>query len=209
MEEPLELETLPIADLKRPGGLCIVGDALFVSDTGNRRVLRASLTIDPESPEISLEEPEQVCVLQQPQGLALLAPSTVLVADQLAHCVYAIDAENVHAKPRLVVGQFNFPGDGPKTLRSPAEICCFGNYLFIAEKDSSQIRLADLAAAEPGLVNVTYGRGYLDGPRPQADEPAGMFAYRNRNGLNLVFCDSKNSVVRVLVSGADCPSEQN
>ena len=67
----------------------------------------------------------------------MLDPSTLLVADQLAHCVYAIDVQNIYTKPRLLVGQFNFPGDGAKTLRSPSHICCFDNYLFISEKDSS------------------------------------------------------------------------
>ena len=73
----------------------------------------------------------------------------------------------------------------------------------MAEKDSSQIRMVDLTQKELNVANVTYGRGYLDGQRPKADEPSGMFAYRNRNGLNLVVCDSKNSVIRILTTNVN------
>lgn len=98
------METLSVADLKRPSGLCFVQDALFICDTGNRRVIKAQLATNTDDPRIIVEDTDQVCVLQQPQSLALLAPSTLLVSDQLAHCIYTIDTQNIYAKPRLLVG---------------------------------------------------------------------------------------------------------
>ena len=69
--------------------------------------------------------------------------------------------------------------------------------------------MVDLTEKERNLVNITYGRGYLDGPRPKADEPSGMFAYRNKLGLNIIVCDSKNSVIRILTTSVNPRPEED
>ncbi len=142
-----------------PGKVLAAGRRLFVSDTGQHRILQVQLAADGLSGEVvrsigagvagyedgSVHEAQ----FREPQGLALWGEK-LLVADRDNHTVRSIDLEVGAVSTVAGTGELarsrNAPGhlDGEAPqFHEPSGISASGDLLYIADTNSHAIRVVD------------------------------------------------------------------
>lgn len=205
----------PTGPLRYPTRVAVSGERMFVSDTGNHRVLELALGAD-GSADVTRAFGDGTDGLRdgaaadarfrEPQGLAL-AGETLFVADRRSHAVRAIDLGGGAVSTIAGTGElggYRIPKGRPgleTALRSPWGIAVEGETLFVAMAGSHQLWSLDLASAEHrlSLVAGNGGENIGDGPALDATlaQPSGL---ASADGSMWV-ADSESSAVRSVETG--------
>ncbi|AJE83899.1 MULTISPECIES: NHL domain-containing thioredoxin family protein [Streptomyces] len=203
----------PVAtDLRFPGkALLLPSGNLLVSDTTRHQLVE--LAPDGErvvrrigSGQRGLTDGEPAAAsFSEPQGLALLDDSTVVVADTVNHALRALDLDSGRVRTLAGTGRQWWQGSpvsGPARevdLSSPWDVALFGGQVWIAMAGVHQLWTYDPAAGRVGVAAGTTNEGLLDGPGEQAwfAQPSGLAAAGDR----LWLADSETSALRWVDTG--------
>ena len=207
--------------LRFPGRVLAQGERLFVSDSGNHRVvalhLLPGLACAADAPHATIESvwgsgeedfedgDGEHAGFREPQGLALHG-STLYVADRTNHAVRAIELADGQVRTVAGTGELAswrlVPGPGPTTsLRSPWGLAVWRDSLVIAMAGSHQLWTLTLDGHD--LLAPLAGSGGEDIADGRAEkallaQPTGLAT----DGERLYFADSETSAVRVLRDGS-------
>ena len=206
----LESEGLPQTILSFPGKVTVApdGDEVFIADTNNHRIVRASLPDGEVTAVYGDGVPGYVsgagleARFDQPQGMALDSDNNRLyVADVGNHAVRVIDLDTGQVELALGTGtKGRYPPTGGLaptiSIRSPWDVLLDGTDLYIAMAGSHQIWKLDLAAGVAGPFSGNAAESDKDGAADQAElaQPSGLAL--DTDG-NLYFADSESSSIRV------------
>lgn len=169
------------AHFNRPQGLALGEGALFVADTenhairridfGSRRVNTVAGTGE-QSYEREAQGPALATALSSPWDLSLVG-RRLFVAMAGAHQLWVLDLD------RGVIGVFAGTGmerrqDGPRRaagFAQPSGLATDGRRLFVADSESSSVRMLDLAT---GQVTTVAGGG---------PDPGDLFVFGDQDGV--------------------------
>jgi DNA-binding beta-propeller fold protein YncE len=205
----------PVAGVLRyPGRVVLAdGDRLFVSDTGNARVLELAVREwDPPRAEIvrvwgdgsgfadgEMDEAR----FAEPQGLAVLG-DTLYVADRRNHAVRAVDLDTglvtTAAGTGVLADHGVRSGEARDTpLRSPWGLLARGRRLLVTMAGSHQLFALDPGRGRLELFAGTGAEAITDGMRLRATlaQPMGLAA----DPVNVYFADAESSSVRRVGDG--------
>jgi DNA-binding beta-propeller fold protein YncE len=205
------IDPMPPSDspLRFPGKVLAdaAGNRLFISDTGNNRVLVADLSPDGLSANVSQtigsgtagfkDGSFAEAALNRPQGVAL-QENTLFIADTDNHSIRAADLSAGTLTTIAGTGEQGYTrtgGTGTQVaLNSPWDLLESDNYLYIAMAGTHQIWRMVLST---GRVEPFAGSGREnidDGPNLRATlaQPSGLTTDEQR----LFFADSESSAVR-------------
>lgn len=201
--------TFENSTLHHPQGLCIAGDHLYVSDTGNHLVRQANLNTrtvqtvlgtGQQAQQFNLPGTGKMCALNSPWDL-LVHNDALYVAMAGAHQIWSVDLNGFHARPHAGSSREDLD-DGAlliATLAQPSGITTNGTQLFFADSETSSIRQADISPS--GYVETLIGEalfqfGDQDGTYPKArlQHPMGI---TYDNGL-LYIADTYNHKIKTI-----------
>jgi thiol-disulfide isomerase/thioredoxin len=136
----------------------------------------------------------------EPQGLALLDDSAVVVADTVNHALRRLDLGTGDVTTLAGTGKQwwqGSPTDGPAreiNLSSPWDVAVFGGKVWIAMAGVHQLWAYDPEAGTVGVAAGTTNEGLVDGPGDEAwfAQPSGLAATADR----LWLADSETSALR-------------
>ncbi|MFE9608111.1 NHL domain-containing thioredoxin family protein [Streptomyces sp. NPDC006012] len=136
----------------------------------------------------------------EPQGLALLDESSVVVADTVNHALRRVDLASGAVTTLAGTGKQWWQGSaatGPARevdLSSPWDVALFGGKVWIAMAGVHQLWVYDPAADTVAVAAGTTNEGLVDGPGDQAwfAQPSGLAATADR----LWVADSETSALR-------------
>jgi len=185
----------------------VAGNRLFISDTGNSRVLVADLSEDGTSARVSQvigsgtagfqDGAFADAALSHPEGVAL-QENTLFIADKENHSIRAADLQAGMLRTIAGTGEQGYSrtaGLGTEVaLSSPWALLESDNYLYIAMAGTHQIWRVTLSTARVEPF-VGSGRENIDdGPTARATlaQPSGLTTDEQR----LFFADSESSAVR-------------
>ena len=188
---------------------------LYIADSGNNRILVASLTGELQKAigagaEGFADGAANEALFRQPQGLALSPDGrTLYVADTRNHAIRAVDTTTFAVKTVAGTGRQldRLPKDGTPAreaaMASPWDVVAIGNTLYITMAGIHQLWAMDL---EKGTVSVLAGtsrEGIDDGDRRKVAtlaQPSGI----TTDGETLYWVDPESSSVRELrIGGQD------
>lgn len=173
-----ETERLGAGLLRRPCGLALAGDTLWVADTGNHRLV--AFALDGRGDPKVVEEHE----LRSPWGVAW-GGRRLYVAGAGTHQLWTLDP--AEGRLRLFAGTGMEGGrDGPATeatFAQPSGIALEGGVLYVADAETSSIRAVADLDGRPVVRTVCgagdlFGFGDRDGAGPLAElqHPVGLAA---------------------------------
>ncbi|MBT5830366.1 MAG: redoxin domain-containing protein, partial [Candidatus Latescibacteria bacterium] len=194
---------------QHPQGLYLVGDQLYIADTGNhliRQVNLATRTVQTilgtgqQAQQFNLPGTGKMCALNSPWDL-LVHKSTLYVAMAGAHQIWSVDLNGFHARPHAGSSREELD-DGSllmATLAQPSGITTNGTHLFFADSETSAIRHADIHPSghiETLIGEALFQFGDQDGPYPTArlQHPMGITYY---NGV-LYIADTYNHKIKTI-----------
>lgn len=206
---PADADPAPPSDLRFPGKVLAdaIGGRLFISDTGNNRVLVAR--VGPDNAEAHVETvigsgqagfndgPFAAAQLNHPQGVAL-QEDTLFIADTENHSIRAANLQSGTLQTIAGLGKIGYTRDGgigtEIALNSPWSLLESDNYLYIAMAGTHQLWRMVLST---GRVEPFVGSGREnidDGPHKAATlaQPSGLTTDEQR----LFFADAESSAVR-------------
>jgi DNA-binding beta-propeller fold protein YncE len=201
--------------LNFPGKLAAdeAGGRLFISDSGNHRIVVTSLDGEVKAVIGSGEQglvdgPADHAQFNRPQGLFYDADSDALyVADTQNHAIRRVDLAAMEVTTLAGDGQQSSgPEDGPGSetgrLASPWDVCMYGGVLYIAMAGTHQIWQLDPTTRELTLTAGGGRENMVDGPPEAASlsQPSGLAVINDV----LYVADSENSAVRTVATGSDC-----
>ncbi|MGV9785726.1 thioredoxin-like domain-containing protein [Streptomyces sp. NPDC003435] len=136
----------------------------------------------------------------EPQGLALLADGSVVVADTVNHALRRLDLASGAVTTLAGTGRQwmqGAPTSGPAReveLSSPWDVAVFGGQVWIAMAGVHQLWTYDPAAETVQVAAGTTNEGLVDGPGAEAwfAQPSGLAAAEDR----LWLADSETSALR-------------
>ncbi|MFF0385255.1 thioredoxin-like domain-containing protein [Streptomyces sp. NPDC004286] len=136
----------------------------------------------------------------EPQGLALLADGSVVVADTVNHALRRLDLASGAVTTLAGTGKQwmqGAPTSGPAReveLSSPWDVAVFGGQVWIAMAGVHQLWTYDPAAETVRVAAGTTNEGLVDGPGAEAwfAQPSGLAATEDR----LWLADSETSALR-------------
>ncbi|MFE9020336.1 NHL domain-containing thioredoxin family protein [Streptomyces sp. NPDC007808] len=136
----------------------------------------------------------------EPQGLALLDDSAVVVADTVNHALRRLDLETGEVTTLAGTGRQWWQGSataGPARevdLSSPWDVAVFAGRVWIAMAGVHQLWVYDPAAGTVAVAAGTTNEGLVDGPAAEAwfAQPSGLAATPER----LWLADSETSALR-------------
>ncbi|MFG3082000.1 NHL domain-containing thioredoxin family protein [Streptomyces parvulus] len=193
--------------LRFPGkGVLLPSGTFLVSDTTRHQLVE--LAADGESPVRRIgsgrrgftDGPAGSAEFSEPQGLALLADGSVVVADTVNHALRRYEPATGDVTTLAGTGRQGRPG-GPTRgaaravdLSSPWDVALWNGRVWIAMAGVHQLWAYD---PRDGSVTVTAGtgnEGLVDGPGPEARfaQPSGLSATEDR----LWVADSETSALR-------------
>ncbi|MEU8743304.1 NHL domain-containing thioredoxin family protein [Streptomyces parvulus] len=193
--------------LRFPGkGVLLPSGTFLVSDTTRHQLVE--LAADGESPVRRIgsgrrgftDGPAGSAEFSEPQGLALLADGSVVVADTVNHALRRYEPATGDVTTLAGTGRQGRPG-GPTRgaaravdLSSPWDVALWNGRVWIAMAGVHQLWAYD---PRDGSVTVTAGtgnEGLVDGPGPEAwfAQPSGLSATEDR----LWVADSETSALR-------------
>ncbi|HSK46784.1 MAG TPA: alkyl hydroperoxide reductase [Coriobacteriia bacterium] len=185
----------PVGDtLRFPTRTASEGGALWISDTGNHRVLECAWGVDGPSATVVREYPG----FAEPRGLALL-DGVAYLADRAGHSIWRLESgarELVAGTGEIADFRIELGPATERALRSPWGLAAYDGGLAVAMAGSHQMWHLELAG---GTLSLLAGRGaeeVLDGRGSQAllAQPTGV---SHSSGL-LGFADCESSAVRLL-----------
>ena len=203
----------PTGGLRFPGKLALHGDALFIADSGNNRIIEATLRKDgggwPSLDErrhwggqaAGFRDGEPVDArFRGPQGVAV-TDTTVFVADTDNHAIRAIDRQT--GLVTTVAGTGNRGSGHPAVsthpldvdLRSPWDVATTAGVVVIAMAGSHQLWIYDPGDERLGPICGTGREDHVDGAFDASAlaQPSGLVA----RGAGLFWVDAETSSVRV------------
>lgn len=205
----------PSGLLRFPTRVLADGPRLYVSDSGNRRVLELTLTGSAEAAlsrvfgdgeEGFRDGPANEARFREPQGLAL-GEGVLYVADRANHAVRAIslgDGSVTTLAGTGRLGDYRIPEGQPgreTPLRSPWGLALGATELYVAMAGSHQIWGCDMRDARHALrlVAGSGAENVTDGPARAATlaQTSGLVL----DGDRLWFADSESSSVRWVTAG--------
>lgn len=201
------------ARLNGPEGLAFDGNrTLYVADTGNARLRAVDVrtgavrTLLPWAfAEGGTNAGQPVpAYFHRPAGIVFSAPGRLLVADNYAHVIWAVDLatmqQSVAAGNRYSSGLADGSLStalflGPSGLAKAED-----GSVYVSETGNSRIRKVDFVAQTVTTVAGSGAFGYVDGYGPQAKfrYPAGI---ASAPGIGLYIADTGNHVLRLFVPG--------
>lgn len=208
LQFPLDPEPPANSTLRFPGKVLAdaAGGRLFISDTGNNRVLVARVTGESEASvvqTIGSGEPGMrdgdfaEAAMHAPEGLAR-SGDTLYIADTENHSVRAAHLDTGRLETVAGTGEQGYSRSGgtgtSAALNSPWDLLVRDSYLYIAMAGLHQLWRMDLASGEARPF-VGNGRENIDdGPNKSATlaQPSGL----TTDGQLLYFADSESSAVR-------------
>ncbi|MFI7499317.1 NHL domain-containing thioredoxin family protein [Streptomyces sp. NPDC049687] len=136
----------------------------------------------------------------EPQGLALLDESAVVVADTVNHALRRLDLASGDVTTLAGTGKQWMQGDptsgpgGEINLSSPWDVALFGGRIWIAMAGVHQLWAYDPAEGTVAVAAGTTNEGLVDGPVAEAwfAQPSGLAATPDR----LWLADSETSALR-------------
>ncbi|MFF3502253.1 NHL domain-containing thioredoxin family protein [Streptomyces sp. NPDC003247] len=143
----------------------------------------------------------------EPQGLALLDASSVVVADTVNHALRRLDLDSGEVTTLAGTGKQwwqGAPTSGPARsvdLSSPWDVALFGGTVWIAMAGVHQLWAYDPVAGTVGVAAGTTNEGLVDGPVDEAwfAQPSGLAV--SPDGERLWLADSETSALRWVDSG--------
>ena len=194
---------LPSGTLRYPGKIAIDGKRVAVADSGNHRVIVATLGNDSTSavvemvagigrPGFSNGTQGQ---LNSPQGM-FFSGDTLYIADTENHAVRAFDLATKELRTVAGTGsQLRTRADRQAgAMSSPWDVTLAGNQLFVAMAGTHQIWSVDIATGQSRVHSGTGGEDIRDGDNDGAllAQPMGITASENR----VYFADAESSAIR-------------
>ncbi|MGI5376807.1 thioredoxin-like domain-containing protein [Streptomyces sp. CA-251387] len=142
----------------------------------------------------------QTAAFNEPQGLALLDATSVVVADTVNHALRRLDLATGEVTTLAGTGKQwwqGSPTSGPAReidLSSPWDVALFGGRVWIAMAGVHQLWAYDPADGTVAVTAGTTNEGLVDGPAPEAwfAQPSGLAATPER----LWLADSETSALR-------------
>jgi sugar lactone lactonase YvrE len=204
--DPMPLTESP---LRFPGKVLAdhVGGRIFIADTGDDRVLVASLEGDGSQAKVThtigagqpgfKDGPFAEAQLSKPEGMALVG-TTLFIADTENHSIRAANLETGTVTTVAGTGEQGYSragGPGRETaLNSPWDLLGRDGRLHVAMAGTHQLWRMELAT---GRVEPFVGSGREnidDGPNSRATlaQPSGLAT----DGQRIIFADSESSAVR-------------
>ncbi|MFF2504245.1 NHL domain-containing thioredoxin family protein [Streptomyces sp. NPDC058067] len=187
----------PVAtDLRFPGkALLLPSGNLLVSDTTRHQLVE--MGADGETVVRRIGGPG---VFNEPQGLALLDDTTVVVADTVHHSLKAVDLASGDVRTLAGTGRQwwqGAPTSGPALevdLSSPWDVAVFGGKVWMAMAGVHQLWTYDPETKSVEVAAGTTNEGLVDGPGAEAwfAQPSGLAATEER----LWVADSETSALR-------------
>lgn len=167
----------------------------LVSDTTRHQLVE--LAEDGESVVRRIGSPGD---FNEPQGLALLDDTTVVVADTVHHSLKAVDLTSGDITTLAGTGKQwwqGAPTSGPAlevSLSSPWDVAVFGGKVWIAMAGVHQLWTYDPESKSVAVAAGTTNEGLVDGPGAEAwfAQPSGLAA----TGERLWVADSETSALR-------------
>jgi len=160
--------------LHRPTGIVATPDAIFIADTGNRRIVRIPIT------NTALQTDRATAIthpdFRRPIGLATAASGELLVADSWSDRIFVFDLEGQY---RRTLSQH---GSQQGFLSGPIGIDTFEHELFVADARNSRVQVFDLRTgafqSEWGLhvIRPHEAEGHLHYPTTITISPDGAAA---------------------------------
>ncbi|MFF3461917.1 thioredoxin-like domain-containing protein [Streptomyces sp. NPDC002619] len=193
--------------LRFPGkALLLPGGNFLVSDTTRHQLVE--LAEDGESVvrrigsgvRAFVDGAADAASFSEPQGLALLDESSVVVADTVNHALRRVDLVTGEVSTLAGTGKQWWQGSataGPARevdLSSPWDVALFGGKVWIAMAGVHQLWAYDPAEGTVGVAAGTTNEGLVDGPGDEAwfAQPSGLAATADR----LWLADSETSALR-------------
>lgn len=138
----------------------------------------------------------------EPQGLALLADGSVVVADTVNHALRRLDPATGEVTTLAGTGRQwwqGSPTSGPARevdLSSPWDVAVFGDLVWIAMAGVHQLWTYDPVQGTVAVAAGTTNEGLVDGPGPEAwfAQPSGLAV--SADGDRLWLADSETSALR-------------
>ena len=181
------------ASFNQPQGLCLVGDFLYVCDTGNHLLRRVDLVKQTVETLVASSELRSPWDLDYAEGYLYLAVAG-------SHQIWSYQLSNATLAPFAGSG-FEGLADGnllAAHLAQPSGISIFGGKIYFVDSEASALRIIDLGTDE---VQTLIGRGlfefgYQDGPLGQAllQHPLGVLAERKK----VYLADTYNQAIRLV-----------
>jgi sugar lactone lactonase YvrE len=179
------------SSFSQPQGLCLVGDFLYVCDTGNHLLRRVDLVKE------TVETLTSSSQLRSPWDLDY-AEGYLYIAAAGSHQIWSYHLADAALAP--------FAGSGVEGLvdgnllaahlAQPSGISVLGERIYFVDSEASALRMIDLSTDE---VQTLIGRGLFefgdqDGPFVQAllQHPLGVFAGRKK----IYLADTYNQAIR-------------
>lgn len=197
------------ASFNNPQGLAVMGDVLFVADTGNHAIraidLRKNLVMTiagtgEQARYFGSGGPATRVALSSPWDV-FVAGNNLYIAMAGSHQLWKLDLIAREIQPHVGSG-FEELTDGPSRsagLAQPSGITSDGRKLFFADSEASAIRWADLAPG--GEVHTIVGTGLFDfgdrdgvGREVRLQHPLGVAWHEGR----LYVADTYNNKVKLV-----------
>ncbi|GAA2503275.1 NHL domain-containing thioredoxin family protein [Streptomyces longisporus] len=193
--------------LRFPGkALVLPGGTFLVSDTTRHQLVE--LAADGESVVRRIgsgargfaDGSAEAAAFNEPQGLALLDDTTVVVADTVNHALRRLDLASGEVTTLAGTGRQwwqGSPTSGPAReidLSSPWDVALFGGRVWIAMAGVHQLWSYDPVERTVAVAAGTTNEGLVDGPGSEAwfAQPSGLAATADR----LWLADSETSALR-------------
>ncbi|MFI9808200.1 thioredoxin-like domain-containing protein [Streptomyces sp. NPDC052301] len=193
--------------LRFPGkGLLLPSGHFLVSDTTRHQLVELAEDAETVVRRIGsgvrgfADGGPEAASFSEPQGLALLADGSVVVADTVNHALRRLDLASGEVTTLAGTGRQWWQGSatsGPARevdLSSPWDVALFAGKVWIAMAGVHQLWAYDPAEGTVAVVAGTTNEGLVDGPGPEAwfAQPSGLAATDDR----LWLADSETSALR-------------
>jgi hypothetical protein len=203
LEFPADAPTISSGTLKYPGKIAIDGRRVAIADSGNHRIIVATLSDDHVSAKIDLVagtgeagfEDGREGRLNSPQGMVFSA-DTLYIADTENHAVRALDLKSNELRTIAGTGsQLRTRADRQAgAMSSPWDVTLIGDTLYVAMAGVHQIWSVDVGTGKSRVHSGTGGEDIRDGENQNAllAQPMGIEANANR----VYFADAESSAIR-------------
>ncbi|MFE0455601.1 thioredoxin-like domain-containing protein [Streptomyces sp. NPDC058914] len=193
--------------LRFPGKAVLLPEGTFlVSDTTRHQLVELAADGETVVRRIGsgtrgfVDGPADTAAFCEPQGLALLDDSSVVVADTVNHALRRLDLVSGEVTTLAGTGRQWWQGSptaGPARevdLSSPWDVALFGGRVWIAMAGVHQLWAYDPVDATVAVAAGTTNEGLVDGPAAEAwfAQPSGLAATPER----LWLADSETSALR-------------
>ncbi len=193
--------------LRFPGKAVLLPEGTFlVSDTTRHQLVELAADGETVVRRIGsgtrgfVDGPADTAAFCEPQGLALLDDSSVVVADTVNHALRGLDLVSGEVTTLAGTGRQWWQGSptaGPARevdLSSPWDVALFGGRVWIAMAGVHQLWAYDPVDATVAVAAGTTNEGLVDGPAAEAwfAQPSGLAATPER----LWLADSETSALR-------------